>query len=86
MSKDEHSGLRDLVSAIAVCGLVLLAALTVPLWWDGLNVGWDRFKVGYLWHHSPRKVVRAYRKYRLLRGQITKSRWRSCTAYKRWRL
>jgi hypothetical protein len=33
MSKDDHSGLRDLVSAIAVCGLVLLAALTVPLWW-----------------------------------------------------
>lgn len=36
---DEHSGFRDLVSAIAVCGLVLLAALTAPLWW-GLAERW----------------------------------------------
>ena len=50
---------------------------------DGVSVGWDRFKVGYLWHHPQRKVVRAYLKYRRLLGQITKSRWHSCSAYKR---
>jgi hypothetical protein len=33
MNQDDHSGFRDLVSAIAVCGLVLLAALSAPLWW-----------------------------------------------------
>ena len=33
MNEDEHSGLRDLVSVIAACGLVLLVALTAPLWW-----------------------------------------------------
>jgi hypothetical protein len=32
MNEDEHSGFRDLVSVIAVCGLVLFAALTAPLW------------------------------------------------------
>lgn len=32
MNKDEHSGFRDLVSVIAVCGFVLLAAWTVLLW------------------------------------------------------
>jgi hypothetical protein len=33
MNEDEQSGFRDLVSAVAVCGFVLLAALTAPLWW-----------------------------------------------------
>jgi hypothetical protein len=33
MNQDDHSGFRDFVSVIAVCGLVLLAALTTPLWW-----------------------------------------------------
>jgi hypothetical protein len=33
MNENDHSGFRDLVSVIAVCGLVLLAALTAPLWW-----------------------------------------------------
>ena len=33
MNQDEHSGFRDLVSAIAVCGIVLLVALSAPLWW-----------------------------------------------------
>ena len=33
MNQDDHSGFRDLVSVIAVCGLVLLVALTAPLWW-----------------------------------------------------
>jgi len=33
MNQDDHSGFGDLISAFAVCGLVLLAALTVPLWW-----------------------------------------------------
>ena len=33
MNQDDHSGFRDLVSAVAVCGLILLAALTAPLWW-----------------------------------------------------
>ena len=32
MNRDEYSGFRDLVSVIAVCGFVLLAALTAPLW------------------------------------------------------
>jgi hypothetical protein len=32
MNQNDHSGFRGLVSVIAVCGLVLLAALTVPLW------------------------------------------------------
>jgi Extensin-like protein C-terminus len=33
MNEDEHAGFRHVVSAIAVCGLVLLVALTAPLWW-----------------------------------------------------
>jgi hypothetical protein len=33
MNEHGHSGFRDLVSIIAVCGLVLLAALSAPLWW-----------------------------------------------------
>ena len=33
MNQNDHSGFRDLVSVIAVCGFVLLAALTAPLWW-----------------------------------------------------
>src|SRR5262245_31166584 len=37
MNDDEHSGFRDLISAIAVCGLVLLAALTGPLWWGSVQ-------------------------------------------------
>src|SRR5262245_7715688 len=32
MNEGEHSGIRDLVSVIAVCGFVLLAALTAFLW------------------------------------------------------
>jgi hypothetical protein len=32
MNQDDHSGFRDLVSVIAVCGLVLFAALIAPLW------------------------------------------------------
>jgi hypothetical protein len=32
MSEGEHSGFRDLVSPIAVCGLVLLAVLSATLW------------------------------------------------------
>src|SRR5262250_191150 len=32
MNKDD-SGFRDLVSIVAVSGLVLLAALVAPLWW-----------------------------------------------------
>jgi hypothetical protein len=32
MGEDEQSGFSHLVSAIAVCGLALLAALTAPLW------------------------------------------------------
>jgi hypothetical protein len=38
MNENERSGFRDLVSAIAVCGLVLLAALTVPLWWGSAQL------------------------------------------------
>jgi len=37
MNKDQHSGFRDLVSAVAVCGLVLLAALTAPQWWGSVQ-------------------------------------------------
>jgi Extensin-like protein C-terminus len=45
MNQDDHSGFRDLVSAIAVCGLVLLAALTAPWWgsaqrWFGTLEDW----------------------------------------------
>jgi hypothetical protein len=36
---NEHSGFRDLISAIAVCGLILLAALTGPLWWGSVWLG-----------------------------------------------
>jgi hypothetical protein len=32
MNQDDHSGFRDLVSVIAVCGLVLFAVLIAPLW------------------------------------------------------
>src|SRR5262245_15310215 len=32
MKEREHSGIRDLVSVIAVCGFVLLAALIAFLW------------------------------------------------------
>ena len=32
MNEREHSGFRDLVSVIAVCGFILLAALTAFLW------------------------------------------------------
>src|SRR5262245_32131909 len=32
MNEDEHSGFRGLVSIIAVCGFVLLTALTGLLW------------------------------------------------------
>jgi hypothetical protein len=32
MNEDDHSGFRDLVSVIAVCGIVLLAVLTGLLW------------------------------------------------------
>jgi hypothetical protein len=32
MGEDEQSGFSHLVSAIAVCGLALLAALTAPIW------------------------------------------------------
>ena len=32
MNEHEHSGFRDLVSVIAVCGFILLAALTALLW------------------------------------------------------
>ena len=32
MNEHEHSGFRDLVSVIAVCGFILLAALTAFLW------------------------------------------------------
>jgi hypothetical protein len=39
MNKDHHSGFRDLVSVIAVCGFALLAALTVLLW-SGPNQNW----------------------------------------------
>jgi hypothetical protein len=33
MNEDERSGSGNLVTAIAACGLVLLVALTAPLWW-----------------------------------------------------
>ena len=32
MNQNNHSGFRDLVSVIAVCGLVLFGALIAPLW------------------------------------------------------
>src|SRR5262245_39868002 len=37
MNKDQHSGFRDLVSAVGVCGLVLLTALTAPQWWGSVQ-------------------------------------------------
>jgi hypothetical protein len=39
MNEDDHSGFRDLISVIAVCGFVLLAALT-PLLWSGPAQNW----------------------------------------------
>ena len=39
MNEDEQSGHSILVSAIAACGLALLAALTAPLW-SGLAQNW----------------------------------------------
>jgi hypothetical protein len=48
MNEREHSGFRDLVSVIAVCGFILLAALTAFLWsgpaqnWFGSLKDWMR--------------------------------------------
>ena len=48
MNQDDCSGFRDLVSVIAVCGLVLFAALIAPLWfgqaenWFGSLKDWLR--------------------------------------------
>jgi hypothetical protein len=48
MNEREHSGFRDLVSVIAVCGFILLAALTAFLWsepaqnWFGSLKDWLR--------------------------------------------
>lgn len=39
MNEDEQSSHSILVSAIAACGLALLAALTAPLW-SGLAQNW----------------------------------------------
>ena len=41
MKEREHSGIRNLVSVIAVCGFVLLAAVTAFLW-SGPAQNWFR--------------------------------------------
>lgn len=56
MNKGEHSGFRDLVSVIAVCGFVLLAALTAPLW-SGPALNWfGSLKDGLPMVPSPEQV------------------------------
>jgi hypothetical protein len=56
MNKDEYSGFRDLVSVIAVCGFVLLAALTAPLW-SGPAQNWlGSLKDGLPMAPSPEQV------------------------------
>ena len=56
MNKGEHSGFGDLVSVIAVCGFVLLAALTAPLW-SGPALNWfGSLKDGLPMVPSPEQV------------------------------
>jgi len=56
MNKGEHSGFSDLVSVIAVCGFVLLAALTAPLW-SGPALNWfGSLKDGLPMVPSPEQV------------------------------
>ena len=40
MNQNNHSGFRDLVSVIAVCGLVLFGALLIAPLWFGQAPNW----------------------------------------------
>jgi hypothetical protein len=84
MKEDEQSGFRDLVSAIAVCGFALLAALTAPFWSGPAQNWFGPLKDWLPMAPSPEQVgTRA--------PQGSTAAWtdkeiEACSAYKRWRL
>ena len=84
MNEREHSGFRDLVSVIAVCGFILLAALTAFLW-SGSAQNW----LGALKELQPMGPSTEQGGKRLwdqpLLGRTWKSKRRSCSASKRLR-